>query len=161
VQRPHWAVAETKEEQVKISWTTYRTGAIVGTIGVALTLAAPVQASSSRPDRMSKAEYRALTLRSEGLNKQYHLGTYNGVPQGMTAAEYRALMLRSQALNKQYHLGSWMVSPVSATASSASGFSWSAFGIGAAAMLGVVLLAGGTIVGGRFGRGFPRTHISS
>jgi hypothetical protein len=82
-------------------------------------------------------------------------------PAGMTKAEYRALMLRSHALNKKYHLGSWAVSPASTTASTGGGFAWSAFGIGAAAMLGVVLLASGTIVGSRQGRRAPRPRISS
>jgi hypothetical protein len=130
VQRPHRAVGETKEDQVKIARTTYGVGAIVGMIVVAIALAAPIQASSSKPAGMSKAEYRAL-------------------------------MLRGEALNKKYHLGRWAVSPASATVSTAGGFSWSVFGIGAAAMLGVVLLAGGAIVGGRRGRRVPRTRISS
>ena len=54
---------------------------------------------------MSNAEYRALMIRSQALNKKYHLGTYSRTPQGMTAPAYRALMLRSQALNKKYGLG--------------------------------------------------------
>jgi hypothetical protein len=160
VQRPHRAVAKTKEDQVKISRTTYRIGAIAGTIGVALALAAPLQASSSKPAGMSKAEYRALMLPSEALNKRYHLGAYR-LPQNMTAAEYRALMLRSEALNKKYHPGSWAVSPASTTVSTGSGFAWSAFGLGSAAMLSVVLLASGAIVGSRHGRRALRPRISS
>ena len=85
----------------------------------------------------------------------------NSRPAGMTKAEYRALMLRSEALNKKYHLGSWAVSPASTTVSTAGGFAWSAFGIGAAAMLGVVLLASGAIVGSRQGPRTPRPRISS
>jgi hypothetical protein len=59
---------------MRISRTTARIGAVIGTIGATLVLAVPVQASSSKPAGTSKAEYRALMLRSEGLNKQYHLG---------------------------------------------------------------------------------------
>jgi hypothetical protein len=161
VQRPHRAVAKTKEDQVKISRTTYRIGAIAGTIGVALALAAPIQASSSKPAGMSKPEYRALVLRSEALNKRYHLGAYSQLPENMTAAEHRALVLRSEGLNKKYHLGSWAVSRASTTVSTGGGFAWSAFGIGAAAMLAVVLLASGAIVGSRLGRRAPRPRISS
>jgi hypothetical protein len=161
VQRPHRAVAETKEDQVTISRTTQRVGVIIGTISVAIALAAPIQASSSKPIGMSKAEHRALMLRSEALNKRYHLGTYSRAAQGTTAPEYRALMIRSEALNKKYHLGSWAVAPASASMSTAGDFSWSAFGIGAAVMLGVVLLASAGIVGGRYGRRVPRTRVSS
>jgi hypothetical protein len=116
---------------------------------------------SRAPQGMTAPAYRAQMLRSEALNKKYHLGTYSRAPQGMTAPAYRALTLRSEALNKKYHLGSWAVSPASATVSTAGGFSWSAFGIGAAAMVGVVLLASGAIVGGRYGWRVPRARISS
>ena len=112
-----------------ISRTTFRVGVFIGTIAVAIALAAPIQASSPKPIGMSKAEHRAL-------------------------------MLRSEALNRKYHLGSWAVAPASASTSTA-GFSWSAFGIGATAMLAGVLLAGGVIVGGRHGRRVPRTRVSS
>jgi hypothetical protein len=108
------------------------------------------------PQGMTPAEYRALTLRSEALNQKYHLGSWKGVPQGMTPAEYRALTLRSEALNKQYGLGKWSA-PSSARSPSGStdGFSWGAFGIGAVAMLGLVLLASGLVVGSRHTRHAP------
>jgi hypothetical protein len=77
VQRPHRAVAKTKEDQVRISRKTTRIGALAATIGVTLALAAPVPASTSRPAGVSKTEYRALMLRGEALNRQYHLGTYS------------------------------------------------------------------------------------
>jgi hypothetical protein len=148
---------------VKISRTTQKLVAIAGTIGVAVALAAPIQASSSKPSGISKAEYRALMLRSEALNQTYHLGKYGSVPEGMTAPEYRALVLRSEAVNKKYHLGRWAVTPASATVSTDGSFSWSSFGIGAAAMFmfGAVLLMGGVVVGGRHGRRVPRARISS
>jgi hypothetical protein len=115
---------------MKISWTTFRIGAVLGTIAAFVALAGSAQGATGRPA-------------------------------GTTKAEYRALMIRSEALNKKYHLGSGAISPASATVSTAGGFSWSAFGIGAAAMLGVVLLASGAIVGGRHGRRVPRTRASS
>ena len=128
--------------------------AVVTAIGALLLLAGPASASS-KPAGMTKAEYRALMLRSQALNEKYRPS------QEMTKAEYRALMFRSAALNKKYHLGSWAVSPASATVSTGGGFAWSAFGIGAAAMFGVVLLASGAIVGSRQGRRAPRPRISS
>jgi hypothetical protein len=79
---------------------------------------------SSVPVGMTKAEYRALMLRSEALDQKYGLGKYatsspitsektaglnlvtpSSVPAGMTKAEYRALMLRSEALDQKYGLG--------------------------------------------------------
>ena len=95
---------------------------------------------------MSKAEYRAAPLRGEALNRMYGHDVKSAKPAGMSAAEYRALWLRSQALNKKYGLGSQNASSVAAgAASSPSAFAWSAFGIGAAAMLGFVLLTAGVI----------------
>ena len=159
-------------------------------IGALLILGGTAQAATSKPAGMSNAEYRALVLRSEALNQRYHLGRYSAVPQGMTAAAYRALVLRSEALNQRYHLGRYSAVPQGMTAAAyralvlrsealnkkyrlgafapatrvvtaAAGFSWSAFGIGAAAMLGLVLLASGAIVGGRHGWRTPQTRISS
>ena len=112
---------------------------VVTAIGALLLLAGPAPASS-KPATMTKAEYRARMLRSQGLNEKYGLGG------GMTKAEYRALMLRSEGLNKKYHLGAFAVSKPAVVA---GGFAWSAFGIGAAAALGLVLVAGGAFAGTR------------
>ena len=133
--------------------------ALLSVIGALLILGGTAQAATSKPAGMSNAEYRALMLRSEALTRKYHLGTYSRTPQGMTAPAYQALMLRSQALNKKYHLGAF--APATRVVTAAAGFSWSAFGIGAAAMLGLVLLASGAMVGGRHGWRTPQTHISS
>jgi hypothetical protein len=96
---------------------------------------------------MSKAEYRSLMLRSEALNQKYGLSPQRAVPQGMTAAEYRALMLRSEALNQKYGLGKQKAAAVtSQPTNSTRGFAWGAFGIGAAVMVGLALLAGGFFV---------------
>jgi hypothetical protein len=114
---------------------------VVTAIGALLLLAGPASASS-KPATMTKAEYRALMLRSQALNEKY------GVDQGMTKAEYRALMLRSEGLNKKYHLGAFAVSKPAVVAGG-NGFAWSAFAIGAAATLGLVLVAGGAFAGTR------------
>ena len=128
--------------------------AMLSVIGALLILGETAQAATSKPAGMSNAEHRALLIRSEALNKKYHLGTYSTVPHGMTTAAHRALELRSEALNKKYHLGTY-------STATAAGFSWSAFGIGAAAVVGLVLLASGTIAVGRHGWRTPRTRISS
>jgi hypothetical protein len=105
------------------------------------------------------AEQRALTLRSEGLNKKYHLGTY---ATGVTPAEYRALMLRSEALNQRYGLGTGALTlergtterfaadnptrgdlvDSSPSVTSSPDFQWGDAGIGAGVLLGLVALAG-------------------
>jgi hypothetical protein len=172
-----------------------RVAVLITAIGALLLLAGPASGASSKPAGMSKAEYRALMLRSQALNEKYGLAPSNleggdgarnarpdeaavlrpaavrrvksldqreggivhlkGEPReagtGMTKAESRALMLRSEALNKKYHLGAFAVSPPVVAAE--DGFAWSAFIIGAAAALGLVLLAGGAVAGGRRGRG--------
>ncbi len=125
---------------------------LVTAIGTLLLLAGPASASS-KPAGMTKAEYRALMLRSQALNEKY------GVARGMTKPEYRALMLRSEALNKKYHLGAFAVSKPTVVAG-ADGFAWSAFIIGVAAALGLVLVAGGAVASGRHGRAALRARSS-
>ena len=70
---------------------------------------------------------RALAIRSDALNRQYHLGDY-AVPRALTArttpAWYRALELRSRALNERYGLGS------SVSAGDGEAFDWRAAAIG-------------------------------
>ncbi|HMN99254.1 MAG TPA: hypothetical protein PKD59_07565 [Miltoncostaeaceae bacterium] len=93
---------------------------------------------------MSPAEYQALMLRSEALNQEHGLGA---VPQGMTAAEYRALMLRSEALDQADGFGSQTAAAVTSHPTTPPrGFAWGAFGVGAAAMFGLALVAGGVLV---------------
>jgi hypothetical protein len=136
------------------SSTTRTIMAVLATI-VALAAAATAQASTPKPAEMSKAEYRALILRSEALNQKYRLGEWKGIPQGMAPAEYRALVVRSEALNKQYGLGKYASGSTPATSAS-DGFAWGDFGIGVAATIGGVLLAAGALAGRRL----PRTRTS-
>jgi hypothetical protein len=132
---------------VNIPRTIGRIAAVLATVGALSALAGVAHAETSRPPGMSQGEYRALTLRSEALNEEHGLGTQSAVPRGMTAAEYRALMLRSEALNEEYGLGAQRAADAaSRPADPAPGFAWGAFGIGAAAMLGLALLAGGLVV---------------
>jgi hypothetical protein len=132
---------------VNIASTIGRIAAVLATVSALTALAGVAQAGTSRPPSMSKAEYRSLMLRSEALNQKYGLGPQRAVPQGMTAAEYRALMLRSEALNQKYGLGKQKAAAVtSQPTNSTRGFAWGAFGIGAAVMFGLALLAGGFFV---------------
>jgi hypothetical protein len=132
---------------VNIASTIGRIAAVLATVSALTALAGVAQAGTSRSSSMSKAEYRALMLRSEALNQKYGLGQQRAVPQGMTAVEYRALMLRSEALNRKYGLGTQKAAAVtSQPTNSTRGFAWGAFGIGAAVMFGLALLAGGFFV---------------
>jgi hypothetical protein len=105
----------------------------------------------------TKAEYRALMLRSEALNRKYGLGDFQVGP---TKAEYRALMLRSEALNKKYGLGEFRTtSPVvsekvaglqlptkpetTVSVSTSSDFDWGDAGIGAGVISVAILAAMG------------------
>jgi hypothetical protein len=162
---------------VNIASTIGRIAAVLAAVSALAALAGVAQAGTSRPQSMSKAESRALMLRSEALNERYGLGPQRAVPQSMTAAEYRAVMLRSEALNQKYGLGPQRAVPQSMTAAeyralmlrsealnqkyglgpqkaaavtsqptnSTRGFAWG-FGIGAALMFGLALLAGGFFV---------------
>jgi hypothetical protein len=147
VQRPRGAAAGTKEEEVNISQTTLRIGAVLGTIGAIVVLAASAQAATLKPAEMSQPEYRALMIRSEALNKRS--GANRIGPQ-----ESAALVARSEALNRRYGLDrtSQPTKVVEQPTSSGNGFDWGYFGIGAAAMLGLVLLSGGLLAGAYFGR---------
>jgi hypothetical protein len=69
------------------------------------------------------------------------------------AAAMRALTLRSEALNRKYHLGRYAASPLSRPS---VGFDWGDAGIGASALLGLVLFAGGVVLAGRKRR--PLAH---
>jgi hypothetical protein len=83
----------------------HRVAALLTAVAALAFFAGSVQAANSRPAGMTKAEYRALMLRSEALNRQYGLGSGTYKPAAMGWQEYRALVLRSKALNAKYGLG--------------------------------------------------------
>jgi hypothetical protein len=139
---------------------THRIATVLAAIVALAAVTSVAQAATSKPAGMSKAEYRALMLRSEALNQKYHLGTSASATQGMTPAEHRALMIRSEALNKHYGLGKWSKYATAQATTSTSGFSWGAFGIGAVAMLGIVFLAAGVVAGSRYTRSAARVSTS-
>jgi hypothetical protein len=142
-----------------------RIAALLSVIGASLILGGAAQAATSQPAGMSDAEYRALMIRSQALNDSYGLGWPAKKPELMTAAEFRALMLRSQALNDKYGVGgSAVVEPTTSpqpAVTATDEFAWDDFGIGAAAMFGLLVLVAGLIAGGRLGRGALRARSSS
>jgi hypothetical protein len=149
---------QAKEEDVNISGS-HRTIATVLALIAALVILAGSAQAGSRPAGMSKADYRALLLRSQALNEKYGLGGATaGTPAGMTRAEYRALLLRSEGLNRKYGLGDSpvAVAPEAPTVVASDGFAWGDFGLGAAAMFGLILVAGGIVAGRRL----PQTRVS-
>ena len=101
---------------MNIASTIGRIAAVLATVSALAALAGVAQAGTSSSSSMSKAEKRALLLRSEALNQKYGLGTQ------------RAAAVTSQRTG------------------AAGGFAWGAFGIGAAVMFGLALLAGGFFV---------------
>lgn len=147
------------------SQTTLRIGAVLGTIGAVVALAASAQAVTSKPAGMSQPEYRALMIRSEALNTLYgnavtrlspqqFKGLFQAGANRMAPQAFAALVARSEALNRQSRLDrtSQPTKVVEQPTGSGNGFDWGDFGIGAAAMLGLVLLSGGLLAGAYFGR---------
>jgi hypothetical protein len=102
---------------MKISSTAHRIAVVLAGIAVLAAFSGVAQGatSTSKPAGMSKAEYRALTLRGEALNQKYGLGAWKDVPAGMTPPQYRALKIRGEALNTQYGLGAWKGVPTGMT----------------------------------------------
>jgi hypothetical protein len=157
---------------VSISQTTSRIGVFLTTMGAIVALAASAQAASSKPAGMTQPEYRAVTIRSESLNRLHgnavtrlsprqFQGLYQAGAKLMAPQEFAALVARSEALDRQYGLDrtSRPTQVVERPTGSGNGFDWRDFGIGAATMLGLVLLSGGLVAGTYFGRrgATPRT----
>lgn len=146
------------------SQTTSRIGAVLATVGAIAVLAASAQAATSAPAGMTQSEYRALMIRSEALNElhgnavtrlspQEFTGLYQAGGNRMAPQALAALVARSAALNRQSRLGtSQPTTVVEEPTGSGNGFDWGDFGIGAAAMLGLVVLGAGLLAGTYFGR---------
>ena len=149
---------------MNLSQTTWRICAVLGTIGAIVVLATSAQAAAAKPAGMSQPEYRALMIRSEALNKLYGNAVtrlsprqfrelYQAGANRMTPQGFAALLARSEALNSRYGLDrTSQPNVVEQPTASGNGFDWGDFGIGAAAMLALVLLSGGLLAGAHFGR---------
>ena len=151
----------------------FRTIFLVTAVAVAVAVAPVALAANPTP-----AELKALEIRGQALNQQCDNPTLSseafralcgtvGARYQPTRAELRALEIRGQALN---HLcdGGNVVSVagyraicgdsarfVTVTApgvATSRGFDWSDFGIGAGAMLGLVLLSAGVAAAVHFSR---------
>jgi hypothetical protein len=145
---------------VTSSIRTRTAAALIAVAAVLLLATGSAFAATQRPAGMSSAEYRALMIRSEALNAKYGLGEFAGKPAAMSQDEWRALQIRSTALNRKYHLGAFKTASAPVTLA-ARGFEWGAFGVGAAAMLGLVALVAGLSLGGRHSRVALKARSSS
>jgi hypothetical protein len=129
-------------------------GAMLAAVGPAAATGSNTQAaranraleirSQALDQRYNTAALNALQLRSEGLDRTYHLGGGGTAPAVDTTAATRALQIRSDALNRYYHLGGYAV-----VVRSTDGFDWTDAGVGGAATLGLVLVAGALALGTR------------
>jgi hypothetical protein len=124
--------------------------AIIGMVFAGLMLSSA--GAWATPTGMTKAEYRALMVRSEGLNQKYGLGQYS-----------QQAIVRS----KLGEIGAWAVPspqqtdstplvseklagldlpPTTTVASGDKGFDWNDAGIGAALVFGIVVLGVGSLL---------------
>ena len=116
----------------------------------------PAAVAQAKPVEMSKAESRALVIRSEGLNQKYGVGQKSqkaiiheklgeigawAVPSVSATSSQQAIIHE-----KLGEIGAWAVPSPSTTStptpvvSSDDGFDWNNAGIGAAFVLGAMLL---------------------
>ena len=150
-----------------------RTIFFVAAVAVAIAVAPVALAGNPTP-----AELKALEIRGQALNERCDNPALSrevfralcgdaGAQSQPTRAELNALELRGQALN---HLcdgrnvvsvsgyravcggGTRLVTLATPGAPGRSGFDWNDFGIGAGAMLGLVLLSGGIAAAFHYGR---------
>ena len=129
-------------------------------IGAVFAGATATAASAGVPEGMTKAEYRALQIRSEALNNLYgnavtrlspaqFAAYWNAGASRLSPDEFNALVVRSEGLNS-YGKTLQTSTPLASTSASTS-FAWDDFGIGMAAAFGRVLLTGGLAVAVRTG----------
>jgi hypothetical protein len=128
--------------------------AIVGIVLAGVLMSAAI--AQAKPVEMSKAEHRALVIRSEGLNQKYGVGQKSqqaisreklgeigawAVPSTPTTSTQQPIIRE-----KLGEIGAWAVPSTSTTStptpvvSSDDGFGWNNAGIGAAFVLGAMLL---------------------
>lgn len=149
------------------------------------------QVAFAKPTGMTPAEYRALLIRSDGLNHRFgatdlrsltierspserfsasnpiRRNVESPVPAGMTRDEYQALLLRSEGLNKKY--GVTNLGPITLergnqqrfgidnplregpvanpTVTDSSSIAWDNIGMGMGAALGLLALVATAVIG--------------
>jgi hypothetical protein len=147
----------TRRNTVKV-FRSIQIGTAVLAVGMTLTAVAQagsngaVQRAEAIRSRALNDKYNvdalnALRIRSDALNRRYHLGKYATSSSTDNAAARQAEAIRAQAMNQRYHLGSYAVVRQS------SGFDWVDASVGGAAVFGLFLIGGGVAVGMRRFRG--------
>jgi hypothetical protein len=123
--------------------------AIIGMVFAGLMLSSA--SAWATPTGMTKAEYRALMLRSEGLNQKYGLGQYS--QQAIVAdklGEIGAWAVPSPQQTDSGPLVSEKLAgldlPPTTTTTSGEGFDWNDAGIGALLAFGAVVLGVGSLL---------------
>jgi hypothetical protein len=121
------------------------------TVGCLLAIAftATAQAGNGGKDGLTAQQWKAVRVRAQAMNRYYHLGAFSPAALARSAEEAKAL-----ATDRYYHLGKYAV------IESSGPFQWSDAGIGASAMLGMILLIGGLTVSIRRRADRPR-HVGS
>jgi hypothetical protein len=122
--------------------------AIIGMVFAGLMLSSA--GAWAQPTGMTKAEYRALMLRSEGLNQRYGLGQYSQQAINNKLGEIGAWAVSSpQQTNAKplvsEKLAGLNLSPTT-TNTSGDGFNWNDAAIGAALAFGFVVLGVGSLL---------------
>ena len=128
---------------------------------LAIAFAATAQAGGGTAQGLTAQQLKAVQARAQAMDRYYHLGAFSPTTlarqaderraqamdryyhlggSSLTAQQLKADRARAQATDRFYHLGSYAV------IESSSPFQWSDAGIGAGAMLGMILVAGGLAV---------------
>jgi hypothetical protein len=115
------------------------------TVAIAVITASPAVAATGPAPQWQ----RALAIRSDALDRHYHLGRY-AIPKGLTTpmskAALRALEVRSDALDQRYHLGRYSLPAVRQS----SGFGWGTALLAAAGAAALCALAAAFAFRSRF-----------
>lgn len=122
------------KERTMYSVNKIKAAAATLTVGflLAVAFAASAQAGDSTRQGLTAQQLKAVKARAQAMDRYYHLGAYSP-----SAVALRGEKARAQAVDRYYHLGRYAVIEAS------SPFQWSDASIGAGAMLGTILVAGG------------------
>ena len=119
--------------------------AIIGMVFAGLMLS--TASAWATPAGMTKAEYRALMVRSEALNQKY--GLYEYAQPGLLSQVQtgpKKAVVKSNVNQKLGEIGAWAVPSKSKASSSGDGLDWSNAGIGVALAFGVAVLGVGSLL---------------
>lgn len=136
----------------------HRVAALLTAVAALAFFAGSVQAANSRPAGMTKAEYRALMLRSEALNRQYGLGsgTYKPAARNAILRNDRAHFRNERVSQTAGRSPAQAQAPAPILVRVDGGFDWGDAVIGGAFGLALALVGTGAILIGHRIRSTPR-----